>query len=80
MDVGDLEALVQALDEIYQQLLLSGVRRDHVVIDITGGTKLVSAAGVAVALAEGRRFQVVDTHDHTVTVFDPTYQPRPAEV
>ena len=77
VDVDDLESLVQVFDEIYRRLEHEGVSRHRVVIDITSGTKLVTAAGVAVALAEGRRFQYVD-RGYAVTLFDPTYQPREA--
>ncbi|MEM9553814.1 MAG: hypothetical protein AAGC60_06125 [Acidobacteriota bacterium] len=75
VDFFDLGALVQATDEVLRRLVgETGLRREQVVIDVTGGTKIATAAGAAVALAEGRRFQYVATHDYGVTVYDPTYE------
>jgi len=46
-----------------------------VLVDITGGQKVPTVAGAAVALADGRHFQYVSTHDYQVRTYDVTYLP-----
>lgn len=44
-----------------------------ILIDITSGKKVSTVAGAAVALAEDRQFQYVDTTDFRVRTYDITY-------
>lgn len=78
VDFLDLERQVQVLDTILQTLVSEGLRPHEIVIDITGGTKLSTAAGQAVALAEGRRFQYVFTKGYEVVDYEASYLEEPA--
>lgn len=73
VDVFDVESLVRDLDRLFHRLVEEGLHRNKVVFDITSGSKLASVAGASVALATGRRFQYVDTHDYRVHLYDPAY-------
>jgi hypothetical protein len=73
VDVFELESLVRDLDRLFHRWVEEGLHRKKVVFDITSGPKLASVAGASVALATGRRFQYVDTHDYRVHLYDPAY-------
>jgi len=71
VDFEDLKALVNVLIAIESRL--EKTPPYEIMIDITGGQKPPTAAGTAIALGEGRRFQYVSTLDMTVRTYDLIY-------
>ena len=78
VDFFDLEAMVAVTEALFHQLQQERhLKASEILIDITGGPKVASAAGAVVALVEWRRFQYVQQTtdgDFMVTTFDPTYE------
>ena len=58
VDFEKLQELFDVLEEIIQWLNDGGTKDYEIMIDITGGQKVPGVAGAAVALGEGRRFQL----------------------
>lgn len=73
VDFENAALLVDAIEEAYQLLDGHGLSGRDVLIDITGGQKVATVAGAASALADGRLFQYVSTHDHRPRTYDVTY-------
>jgi len=69
-----LSALRDAFDGLHRQ----GVRDRDIVVDVTGGPKVATAAGAAVTIGAERRFQYVNTLDYRVLSFDIRYEEHPA--
>jgi len=68
------EELVPAIDRVYRKLLEDFKQRD-IMIDITGGQKLPTIAGAAIALADGRLFEYVSPRQfYAVDAYDITYR------
>lgn len=79
IDFEDLEAVHRALRGIYRALKQQNIPESDILVDITGGQKVNSMAGVAAAvLVPERRFQYVSTHDYSVWSFDVTHEPEGA--
>lgn len=72
-DFEDAEALVECVELAYDYLLQRNLPAYEVIVDITGGQKVPTVAGAAVALAEGRRFQYVSTVNYVLREYDVTY-------
>ena len=72
----DMEQLVSVTNAVFDALIDENMQRSDILIDVTSGTKVATAAGTVVALAEGRRFQYVSTQDYQVRTYDPTYDPE----
>ena len=70
-----VKPLVEVVEFAYDMLWNLGMPSYEVLVDITGSSKVTTVAGAAVALAEGRRFQYVSTHDFRVRTYDVTYLP-----
>ena len=68
------ERLATATNAAYEYLRRQGLRPSDILIDITGGLKVTTVVGSAVALAEGRRIQYVSTRDFEVRVYDVSYE------
>ena len=68
------ERLATATNAAYEYLRIQGLRPTDILIDITGGLKVPTVVGSAVALAEGRRIQYVSTRDYHVRVYDVSYE------
>ena len=68
------ERLATATNAAYEYLRRQGLRPSDILIDITGGLKVPTVVGSAVALAEGRRIQYVSTRDYHVRVYDVSYE------
>ena len=68
------ERLATATNAAYEYLRRQGLRQSEILIDITGGLKVTTVVGSAVALAEGRRIQYVSTRDFEVRVYDVSYE------
>lgn|GEM_PF-1195880 len=69
----DLEQTVDALHDLYKALRADGLGEAEILVDITGGQKVNSVAGAAVAiLVRERRFQYVSTRDYKVRSYDVT--------
>jgi hypothetical protein len=70
----DVDRVADATDDAYAYLTDKGLTDGEILIDITGGYKTNAIAGMAVALAEGRRIQYVSTETYGVCVYDVTYE------
>lgn len=69
LDFEDIEAITDALESVYANLP-ADIDECEVIIDITGGMKTASVAGVLVAVASPfRDFQYVSTINHEVRSF-----------
>ena len=68
------ERLARATNAAYEHMRKQGLRPSDILIDITGGLKVPTVVGSAVALAEGRRIQYVSTQDYHVRVYDVSYE------
>jgi hypothetical protein len=75
VDFEKVAPLVEAVEFSYDILRSLGIPSYDVLVDITGGQKVPTVAGAAVALADGRHFQYVSTHDYQVRTYDVTYLP-----
>lgn len=73
VDYEQAQELTDAVEEAYALLAAKGFQADEVLVDITGGKKVPTIAGAAVALSEDRQFQYVSTHDYRVRTYDITY-------
>lgn len=60
VDFNSVRDIAHALNRGYESLRARGLGNSDILIDITSGTKPVTAAALAVALAEGRRVQYVN--------------------
>lgn len=72
-DFESVADLVECIEAAYGYLDHQGLNDADILVDITGGQKPSTIAGAIVALAEGRRFQYVSTHDWAITRYDVTY-------
>jgi hypothetical protein len=75
VDFESALAMVNALTDAYDALTRLDFPDKDILVDVTGGQKVPTVAGAVVALAEGRRFQYVSTHDYLVRTYDVTYMP-----
>lgn len=73
VDFEDVTRLVDLVNSVYQRFYEQGIEDRDIMVDITGGQKVATIAGAAIALAEGRRFQYVSprggykVHHYNVT-------------
>lgn len=74
VDFEDAAILVQLVNEVYRHFRELGFKEADILVDITGGQKVPTIAGAAIAMAEGRRFQYVSTRDYKVRLYDVTYK------
>ena len=77
VDFENAEELVESIDAVFETLSKQGYSDDEIITDVTGGQKPTSAIAAVMALAEGRRFQYVSTHDYQVKTFNLTYHSHP---
>lgn len=77
VDFENAQALVDALNKAFSWLHAQGLKDYEILVDITGGQKVPTVAGAAIALGEGRRFQYVSTRDYKVRTYDITYRSTP---
>jgi hypothetical protein len=75
VDFENAQQLIECIESIYKNLHEKDIPDYDILVDITGGQKVPTVAGAAVALAEGRRFQYVSTRDYKVIAYDITYLP-----
>lgn len=74
VDYEVAQALVDALHQTSRWLHDQGVKDQDILVDITGGQKVPTVAGAAVALGKGRWFQYISTRDYKVRAYDITYR------
>jgi hypothetical protein len=74
VDFEDASAPRSAVEEAYAHLRAHQVSHEDIVVDITGGQKICTVVGAAMALVEDRQFQYVSTHDYRVRTYDITYR------
>jgi hypothetical protein len=77
VDFENAQALVDAVEQAFDWLHDQQINDYEIMVDITGGQKVPTVAGAAVALGEGRRFQYVSTRDYKVCAYDITYRTSP---
>ena len=74
IDFENIEDLNRILEEVYQLARDKYKAKDRdIIIDITGGQKLVSIIGAMQTLTHDREFQYISTTDYTVKSFDIRY-------
>jgi hypothetical protein len=73
VDYEQAQALKDAVEEAYELLVAKGFCTGDILVDITGGQKVPTIAGAAVALSEDRQFQYVSTRDYRIRTYDITY-------
>lgn len=74
VDFEDAAMLTSLVHDVYQIFYRLEYKDRDIMVDITGGQKVPTIAGAAVALAEGRRFQYVSTRDYKVRHYNVTYR------
>jgi hypothetical protein len=66
IDFEDLESVQNALENVYEQAMkMTKNKEKEIIIDVTGGQKIVSIAGSYYCLANDRRFQYISTTSPT---------------
>lgn len=74
MNYEDADMLYDNLAEQFEYLKKEHNFKDKdIVIDVTGGTKVVVIAGILFGLPHNREVQYVSTSNYTVTTYDITY-------
>lgn len=73
VELEHASALEDAVEDAYEWLLRRRYASRDILIDLTGGQKVATIAGAAVALADDRHFQSVSTRDYRVRTYDITY-------
>ena len=74
VDYEDADALIRLVNHCFLYFHDEHyLATPDILVDITGGTKLATASGATVALAEGRRFQYVSTRDYSKRIYNITY-------
>lgn len=76
IDFESANELEHALNTIYDRLTQKEFRETDVLVDITGGTKLVGAIGAAVTLSKSRQFQYV-TNTYEIKTYNVTHHLDP---
>ena len=74
VDFENARDLVDALNRAFFWLYEQGLEDHEILVDITGGQKIPTVAGAAVALGERRQFQYLSTRVYKVRAYDITYQ------
>lgn len=73
IDFEDLRKNIEVIEEIYEKLILDKkIEPNDILIDITGGQKIQSAAGSFSSLAYDRYFCYISTNTKEIKVFDVT--------
>jgi len=66
----DFKEVEEALERAYSRLKEAGYGEREVILDITGGQKIVSIVGALLSLYGRREFQYVSTNDYSVKSYD----------
>jgi hypothetical protein len=74
VDFENADELVKLVNGVYRRFDELHHKDSDILVDITGGQKVPTIAGAAIALAEGRRFQYVSTRDYKVRLYNVTYK------
>jgi len=69
-DFEDFNSVQEAIERVYDVLKSANYRNRDVILDITGGKKIVSIVGALLSLNPGREFQYISTTDYTVKSYD----------
>ncbi len=69
-DFEDFEKVQRGVEEAYGKLKEEGFSEREVILDITGGQKIVSIVGALLSLNPRREFQYVSTTDYSVKSYD----------
>ena len=68
-----IELVLCEIEKVYEHVL-----DEHVVVEVTGGSKLTSVVGAAVTFRRQTSFQYVDTTDgNRVHLYDVAFETRP---
>lgn len=73
IDFEDMKENIEAIESAYKKLKEEGIKDDEILIDITGGQKIQSAAGAFCALAKDRYFCYISTNDKNIKIYDVIY-------
>jgi hypothetical protein len=66
----DFKEIEEALEKAYSSLKEAGYKEKEIILDITGGQKIVSIVGALLSLYGRREFQYVSTNDYSVKSYD----------
>jgi len=69
-DFENFEEIQKAIERAYEKLLKEGYKKKEIILDVTGGKKIVSIVGAILSLNPGREFQYVSTTDYKVKSYD----------
>lgn len=72
LDFDNVEAVFDAVEELYHDAAKKEYKENEVLVDITGGKKTNSIAASFAVLARGRKFQYI-SYDKLVTSYDVEY-------
>ena len=75
IDFEDAQAAFDTINRFYERQIKKGIKKEHIVVDVTGGKKISSIGGALATLSLGRKFQYVSTTDETVKAYDIGYTP-----
>lgn len=74
VDFENMETLYEVTSQLFSKLIDEGLSQDAIVVDITSGNKVTTTTGTIIALAEGRRFQYINSTDHAVVTYSSGYE------
>lgn len=73
LDFEDGNAVYEQLEALYQTLYLEKFKHKEIMLDITGGTKVVTLASAIFAIPNDRELEYVSTSDYRVKTYDIRY-------
>lgn len=75
IDFENVKDSFEIIEKFYDSQIKKGVRKERIVVDVTGGQKTSSIGSALATLALGRKFQYVSTTDGKVNLYDIDYNP-----
>lgn len=73
LDFEDGNAVYEQLERLYQSLSLAKFKHKDIMLDITGGTKIVTLASAIFAIPNDKELEYVSTFDYQVKTYDIRY-------
>lgn len=73
LDFEDGNAVYEQLETLYHSLSLAKFKHKDIMLDITGGTKVVTLASAIFAIPNDRELEYVSTSDYRVKTYDIRY-------
>ncbi|MGQ9569600.1 MAG: hypothetical protein ACUVUQ_01920 [Thermodesulfovibrionales bacterium] len=73
IDFENVGEVFDSIEELYEKASEDGIKKEDIMVDITGGQKTNSIAGAIATLSVGRKFQYVSTRDKRILSYDVGY-------